>query len=501
MSVASPNTQAIRSVNINSSASTPPHPNEVVYVDVYTDPITKDKFILWEDIRVAFHNALHIRHKARVLPFMKDADFNTLRPFRIVVILGEVLDIIVGNLPNTIPQREQSSVLRQIEEQAARLPKHNPLSTMRTITSTHPSSSLQTSRFAPAGNIFPRTVNNSRQQLDESALQARNMELAKKYARDAMIKVAAKLDLNALYTKGDAPPGDFWKALECYLKAVHQSHAHAQVSVGDLFSEGQGVTKDSSVAMGWYLKAASQGDANAQRKVETLTLSQLRQKVVPKAPAKNRPKDQGSARSPRGLQPPSANNKPQMSKDPVPPAPKSSDQMFLNADFGDKGAQVTLGDMYKEGKGVLQNYEQAMLWYLKAANQGSAPAQYAIGSLHNHGQGVPQDYERAMVWYLKAANQGSALAQYAIGSLYDYGQGVPQDEAQAMVWFLKAAKKGLPISQGIIGDFYSDGRGVSQNYTKAAECLGVCYHHGHGVPQSYIKAAEWYRKAEYQGHH
>ncbi|KAF9314030.1 hypothetical protein BGZ91_006099, partial [Linnemannia elongata] len=198
MSVASPNTQAIRSVNINSSASTPPHPNEVVYVDVYTDPITKDKFILWEDIRVAFHNALHIRHKARVLPFMKDADFNTLRPFRIVVILGEVLDIIVGNLPNTIPQREQSSVLRQIEEQAARLPKHNPLSTMRTITSTHPSSSLQTSRFAPAGNIFPRTVNNSRQQLDESALQARNMELAKKYARDAMIKVAAKLDLNAL---------------------------------------------------------------------------------------------------------------------------------------------------------------------------------------------------------------------------------------------------------------------------------------------------------------
>ncbi|KAH7032210.1 hypothetical protein BKA57DRAFT_443219 [Linnemannia elongata] len=77
MSFTPPNTQGIRSININNSTSSPPHPTEVVYVDIYTDRITREKFILWEDVRLAFHNALHIRHQARVIPFMKDDDFNT----------------------------------------------------------------------------------------------------------------------------------------------------------------------------------------------------------------------------------------------------------------------------------------------------------------------------------------------------------------------------------------------------------------------------------------
>ncbi|KAG0042106.1 hypothetical protein BGZ90_009529, partial [Linnemannia elongata] len=65
-----------------------------------------------------------------------------------------------------------------------------------------------------------------------------------------MTKIADMMDLNALYTKDDGAPADFWKALECYLKAVHQSHAHAQVQVCDLFLEGQDVSKDSLVAVG-----------------------------------------------------------------------------------------------------------------------------------------------------------------------------------------------------------------------------------------------------------
>ncbi|KAG9071321.1 hypothetical protein KI688_005532 [Linnemannia hyalina] len=101
MPVAPPGSQAIRSLNINKPTSTPPHPTEVVYIDIYTDPITKDKLL----------------------------------PFRIVAIPGEVLDIVVGNLQDTTPQQRHPSVLTQIEQQAARFPKHNPFSTMRPISS------------------------------------------------------------------------------------------------------------------------------------------------------------------------------------------------------------------------------------------------------------------------------------------------------------------------------------------------------------------------------
>ncbi|KAK5828185.1 hypothetical protein F5H01DRAFT_375916 [Linnemannia elongata] len=527
MSVAPPNSQAIRSVNNNNLAPAPPTSAEIVYVDIYTDPKTKQECILWEDIQLAFYNALHVRHNARIVPFMKNSDLETLKPFRIAAIPGEVLDIVVGNLQDTAPQQQQQqqhqyqhqqhqhpSTLRQIEQQAERLPKHNLFSTMRPMSSNHLSASVQNARFAPSRNNFPRTVNNNRQQLDESALRARNMELAQQYAKDAMSKIATKMDLDALYTKGDAPPGDFWKALECYLKAVHQSHAHAQVSVGDLFSVGQGVTKDSSVAMRWYLKATLQGDTNAQRKAETLTLSQLRQRVAPKAPANNRPKDQVSDRSPRSLQSPSTNNEPRISNDPVPPTTESSGQMFLNANLGDKDAQVTLGDMYKEGKGILQDYEQAMTWYLKAANQRSAPAQYAIGSLYDHGQGVPQDYEQAMDWYLKAANQGNVLAQFNVGFLYSLGQGVPQDYEQAMNWYRKAANQGHAESQCRVGYFYDLGQGVPQDYEQAMDwflkaanqgsataqyAIGSLYNRGQGVPQDHEQAMTWYRMAADQG--
>lgn len=105
------------------------------------------------------------------------------------------------------------------------------------------------------------------------AVEARNKKLAYKYAKEAITKLVAKVDLDALHANGDGAPGDFRKALECYLRAVNQSHAHAQVQVGDLFLEGaQGVSKDSSVAMGWYMKAAFYGDTNAQRKLEILRM-------------------------------------------------------------------------------------------------------------------------------------------------------------------------------------------------------------------------------------
>lgn len=153
MSFTPPNTQGIRSININNSTSSPPHPTEVVYVDIYTDRITREKCILWEDVRLAFHNALHVRHQARVIPFMKDDDFNTLRPLRIAVIPGEILDVIVGNPQENIP-KQHPSVLRQIEQQAAWLPRHNLFSPMQPISAAHPLTSVLSPRFRPPGNNF-----------------------------------------------------------------------------------------------------------------------------------------------------------------------------------------------------------------------------------------------------------------------------------------------------------------------------------------------------------
>ena len=110
---------------------------------------------------------------------------------------------------------------------------------------------------------------------------------------------------------------------------------------------------------------------------------------------------------------------------------QSPAQITFRADQGDKNAQVALGDMYRDGKDVPQDYQVAMEWYLKAAKQGDAISQRYMGCFYDFGYGVFRDPSTAMEWYLKAANQGDAPAQRNIGHHYKNGDGVPQDYAQA----------------------------------------------------------------------
>ncbi|KAG0069793.1 hypothetical protein BGZ89_002114 [Linnemannia elongata] len=486
MSYTPPNTQGIRSININNFTSSPPHPTEVVYVDIYTNRITREKFILWEDVRLAFHNAFHVRHQARVIPFMKDGDFNTLRPLRIAVIPGEILDVIVGNPQDNTP-KQHPSVLRQIEQQAAWLPRHNALSTMR-----------------PTGNNFAR-AQNTKQQLDDAAVRARNINLARKYAKEAMTKIADTMDLDALHTKGDAAPADFCKALECYLKAVHQSHAHAQVQVGDLFFEGKDVSKDSFVVMGWYHKAAFQGDTNAQRKIEAHRLFERQNTKASETPTSSIPKTQHISSKMSVPQPSSDDNELQTPKE----IPLLANETSTLADISvptnpvvsrkDIDAQIVLGDSCLDS----QDYQAAMEHYLKVANQGHPIGQWRVGYLYNEGLGVSQSYSTAMDWFFKAASQGDPNAQYSIGVMYDKGQGVPQDFSNAMEWFRKAVDQGDAYAQNNVGLMYDEGNGVPQDFAKAMEWfrmaadqgdpaaqynIGIMYKNGQGVTKSDTEA-------------
>jgi len=50
---------------------------------------------------------------------------------------------------------------------------------------------------------------------------------------------------------------------------------------------------------------------------------------------------------------------------------RSFEEVKLAAEAGDANAQYDLGGMYEEGQGVEQNYEVALKWYRKAADQSS----------------------------------------------------------------------------------------------------------------------------------
>lgn len=70
--------QALRSVYKRSSATLASElpESEIVHIDIHQDPTGKD-IILWEEILGAFKGADNVRHKTRVLTFLKDERFNT----------------------------------------------------------------------------------------------------------------------------------------------------------------------------------------------------------------------------------------------------------------------------------------------------------------------------------------------------------------------------------------------------------------------------------------
>lgn len=86
---------------------------------------------------------------------------------------------------------------------------------------------------------------------------------------------------------------------------------------------------------------------------------------------------------------------------------------------------------------------EAIKWYQKAAEQGSADAQYKLGVCYEKGEGVEKDAVEAAKWYQEAAEQGNKYAQYNLAALYEKGQdALEMDKEKALKWYRKAAEQG-----------------------------------------------------------
>jgi uncharacterized protein len=112
------------------------------------------------------------------------------------------------------------------------------------------------------------------------------------------------------------------------------------------------------------------------------------------------------------------------------------------AEQGNAAAQNGLGVLYYHGRGVPQNYAEALKWSRLAADKGDASAQYNLGDMYRQGQGVTQDYAEAVKWYRLSAEQGVALAQGNLGVMYTLGLGVLEDNQTSHMWFNIAAANG-----------------------------------------------------------
>ncbi|KAF9540315.1 hypothetical protein EC957_004393 [Mortierella hygrophila] len=475
--------QAVRSVNKDQAPSSiaPAQPDEIFYVDCHTDPETLRPVVLWDDILQAFDNAVRIRDKARVVPFLKGGDLRKYVIKDSVSMLcnnGQnitVLDVVVSS--PSVDTKIASSLPGSMQEEVKEMWSDKDVVASQS-TATPSTSTVRRRSVYGLENITMENYNhidkppsprwattdfstrrNPVWSLESAAMDnyshIDNLAFAPPLREpQAVVDDQSPIDKNlpALpHSNHNAKPPlrapqsattdvPIEKDLTQLSISASLGDMSAQVALGNMYADGEGVLQDYQSAMDWYLKAANQGDPIGQRRV---------------------------------------------------------------------------GFLYHRGLGISRSYSTALEWFIKAADQGDADAQYSVGVMYDRGDGVPQDFAKAMEWYRISANQEHARTQHNIGLMYDVGKGVPQDFAKAMEWYLKAADQGLPAAQHNIGLMCDVGKGVPQDFCKAmdwyrmaadkgdagAQCkIGIMNIKGQGVTKSYSEARKYFQKTADQGH-
>ena len=147
-------------------------------------------------------------------------------------------------------------------------------------------------------------------------------------------------------------------------------------------------------------------------------------------------------------------------------------------------------DIFASGeRSGLHDEEKGYMLIEKAAQLNNGQAQAVMGSFYLNGNHVEQDFEKAMEWFRKGAENGdenavNSLAQndkpeaYYAAANMEFAKKDQADKEKVFRLMKHAAEGGLAVSQST---------------------LGVCYMKGYGVLPDYEAGMEWFRKAADQG--
>lgn len=137
----------------------------------------------------------------------------------------------------------------------------------------------------------------------------------------------------------------------------------------------------------------------------------------------------------------------------------------MAAEQGNDDAQLVYGITFEMEK----NYQNALVWFRKAGEQGNGEALYTIARFYAEGHGVTKDYGKAFEYYMKSAKQGYDLGMLWVGNFYLYGQPevVDRNVYEAKKWYEKSAELGNTRAMVHLSELYIEGVGIAKNIATA----------------------------------
>ena len=273
---------------------------------------------------------------------------------------------------------------------------------------------------------------------------------------------------------------DYQLAYSYYQKAADASVTDANLALGYLYMNGCGVDKNLDTATSYFNKAISEENFGGYVGLGRIALLDISNDAAKKS---------------------------------------AYDNILMAYNKGNLDALYFMGYLYENGIGCERDYQKAMLYYLDAATTKSTAIvdQYAINSAYTQlgimcvkAYGVEQNYDLALKYFTKAADNHYPRAMYYEGLMYENGLGVDKDYEEAMSCFTQAAEFDYAPALNQIGYFYFNGLGVevdydqalyyqklaaAQGYVLAQVNLGYLYENGLGVDKNLQTALAYYQMA------
>ncbi len=188
----------------------------------------------------------------------------------------------------------------------------------------------------------------------------------------------------------------------------------------------------------------------------------------------------------------------------------AADWVRSAAEHGLPAAQLRLGRMLLEGRGVPRDEREAYGWFARAAERGDPEAANMLGRCLENGWGVPVCWEQAAEQYRRSAAAGYDWGEYNFANMLFDGRGVALDRPQALYWYLRAARQGHARAMNLIGRCLEEGWGCRRSlvearywYRRSAECgyFRGQFNHASALAEQGCgaRAAEWFWKAAIGG--
>ena len=187
------------------------------------------------------------------------------------------------------------------------------------------------------------------------------------------------------------------------------------------------------------------------------------------------------------------------------------------ANAGEASAYTKLGHCYMDGIGVGADQGKAIKLYKQAAAMQDTAAMCFLANFFIKRSTKQETISAAIKLYVKAARMGDVSAQAYLGVIYYEGRYTNKNESQAYFWLKKAAEENGDYFSGYyLAKCYLDGIGTETDskkgfeilkktverkgghFTDCLKLLSQCYQNGIGVSKNTYLAKTYMQKANQQ---